>query len=158
MKKRKWTRFFAPVACILSGALLLLVACSMRETGHMKLLVVDAYTEAPVKGAVIILPEADLSAVSDENGAAYVYGIPVQPKGMLCETVPCSYGEATILAYAEGYLPFALFHAHIYKNRVRNGPTLYLFPNGTEEGIKATSMIESPEEEWVERLLAKYAP
>lgn len=157
MQKKKWLWFILPV-CAALGLLLFAVTHPTRATGHMKLTVVDAYSLRAVPNAQIILPEAGLSSVSDANGMAYLYGVPVRaPEGEL-GAVACDYGETTILVYAEGYLPFALFHAHVYENRMRNGPTLYLFPESTEDGLDVVSIIESPTEDWVKRLLDTYAP
>ena len=158
MKKRKWLWIISFAVCAASGIVLLTAACSARASGHMKLTVIDAYSLRAIANARIILPEAGLSATSDQNGVAYLYGVPVRTREGALAEVPCDYGETTIFVYAEGYLPFALFHAHVYPDRLRNGPTLYLFPEGNEDGIEVISMIESPAEEWVKRLLDSYMP
>lgn len=154
--KRK--AIFVLIACL--GILLLVLTCFLprRAFGHLKVSVVDAYSNRPIADAKIILPEAGISSISDKNGAAFLYGVPLSQPSRLERIIPCDYGETTILAYAEGYLPFALFHVHVYEGRMRNGPVLYLFPKGTEEGTEVISMIESPAEEWVKRLLDHYAP
>lgn len=158
MQKKKWLWFILPVCAALGLLLFAVTRHTQHATGHMKLTVVDAYSFRAVPNAQIVLPEAGLSTVSDANGIAYLYGVPVHaPEGAL-GAVACDYGETTILVYAEGYLPFALFHAHVYENRMRNGPTLYLFPESTEDGLDVVSIIESPAEDWVKRLLDTYAP
>lgn len=155
--KRKLLWALVVMAALAAALLLVHAARATRVTGHLKLTVVDAYSNRIVEGAQIVLPEAGLSAVSDTHGNAYVYGVPLRAEPGALGKIESDYGETTILVYAQGYLPFALFHAHVYPNRIRNGPTLYLFPVG-EEGMEAISMIESPAEDWVKRLLAAYAP
>lgn len=150
--------YIVPAVCIAVGFLMFTLARQKQPFGHMKVTVVDAYSMHAIEQAQIVLPEGDIHATTDGNGVAYLYSIPLSPQQPSLKGVPCDYGETTILVYAEGYLPFALFHAHVYDGRLRNGPTLYLFPEGTEDGIDVISMIESPKEDWVEQLLDAYAP
>lgn len=158
MSKKKWIIIAVLAVCIGTGLLVLTLFEPRGAIGHLKVSVVDAYSNRPIANAEIVLPEAGISSISDENGSASLYGVPLSQPSRLERIIPCDYGETTILAYAEGYLPFALFHVHVYEGRMRNGPVLYLFPLGTEDGMDAISMIESPAEEWVKRLLDHYAP
>lgn len=54
-------------------------------------------------------------------------------------------------------MPYALLHAAVYDNTLRLGPTLYLFPEG-ETGVNVTTMIESPKEADMQRLIELYRP
>lgn len=97
MKKRKWLWIISFAVCAASGIVLLAAACSARASGHMKLTVIDAYSLRAIANARIILPEAGLSATSDQNGVAYLYGVPVRTREGALAEVPCDYGETTIL-------------------------------------------------------------
>ena len=120
--------------------------------------VVDAYTLRPLENSTIIIPESGMQAVTDANGKAEFYGIPVEKDMVLNALLPIECGRVTLLVYREGYLPFALFYTQVYENRVRNGPTIYMFPTGTESGLEAITVIEAPAYEWVRELLEKNQP
>lgn len=55
----------------------------------------------------------------------------------------CVYGETTLLAYCEGYLPHALFRVQLYPSQLRRGVTVYLFPIGSEDDVHNIVMIEA---------------
>ena len=133
MSKKKWIIIAVLAVCIGTGLLVLTLFEPRGAIGHLKVSAVDAYSNRPIANAEIVLPEAGISSISDKNGSASLYGVPLSQPSRLERIIPCDYGETTILAYAEGYLPFALFHVHVYEGRMRNGPVLYLFPLGTEE-------------------------
>ncbi len=124
----------------------------------MEVSVVDAYTLRPLENSTIIIPESGMQAVTDANGKAKFYGIPVEKDMVLNALLPIECGRVTLLVYREGYLPFALFYTQVYENRVRNGPTNYMFPTGTESGLEAITVIEAPAYEWVRELLEKNQP
>lgn len=77
MQKKKWLWFILPVCAALGLLLFAVTRHTQHATGHMKLTVVDAYSFRAVPNAQIVLPEAGLSTVSDANGIAYLYGVPV---------------------------------------------------------------------------------
>ncbi len=126
--------------------------------GHLRLNVVDAYTLAPVANADVVLPESGLIGKSDGSGFCLIYNVPVARPALLRDTPGLIFGETSIFVYAKGYLPCALLHARVYPNRVRSGPTVYIFPEGMETGISATTIVESPDEAEMRALLAQYAP
>ena len=157
MKKNKWLAYLFATLC--TGAMLFLLF-SLRlctETGSLRVKVMDAYTFAPIPFASVCLPEAEVRAVTNENGIAAFSGIPII--NTVYGNMPKKdHGETTVLVYAQGYLPFALFNAQVFPKSVRNGPNVYLFPEGTEDGLNVVSMIESPPEEYVKQLLEQYTP
>lgn len=124
----------------------------------MEVSVVDAYTLRPLENSHVVVPEAGIEAVTDQNGRASLCGIPVERDAQLNALLPMDCGRVTLLIYREGYLPFALFHAQVYAGRVRNGPTIYMFPTGTESGLEAITVIEAPAYDWVRELLTNYQP
>ncbi len=149
--------------CIAAGLLIcaagvLVFLLMQKPHGHMSVTVVDAYTLHPLENSSVVLPEAGITAVTDANGKAELYGIPVEKDGALNALLPVDCGRITLLVYREGYLPFALFYTQVYENRMRSGPTIYMFPTGTENGIEAITVIEAPTYEWVRELLQKYQP
>lgn len=146
---------FGLLVCAVGVLVFLLL---QKPRGHMEVTVVDAYTLRPLENSSIVLPEANMLSVTDANGKAEFYGIPVEKDGALNALLPMSCGRVTMLVYREGYLPFALFYTQVYAGRIRNGPTVYMFPTGTESGLEAITVIEAPAYEWVRALLEKYQP
>ncbi|HMM30313.1 MAG TPA: hypothetical protein PKB13_00910 [Clostridia bacterium] len=146
----------AGLAVCATGVLIFLLM--QKPHGHMEVSVVDAYTLRPLENSTIVIPENGMQAVTDANGKAQFYGIAIEKDATLNALLPMDCGRITLLVYREGYLPFALFYTQLYENRVRNGPTIYMFPTGTESGLEAITVIEAPAYEWVRELLEKYRP
>jgi len=158
MKKMKWQLLILALLCLVALSFLLFLVKKGPAAGHLTLTVLDAYSLQPVENAFVCLPESNRSMQTGQNGTAVFRSIPIEKESVPRRIPTKEYGETTILVYAEGYLPFALFHAQVFPEKMRNGPTLYLFPNDTEDGIRVVPMIESPSEEWVEKLLEQYKP
>lgn len=147
----------AVIGCILAAAAVLSAAfilwrCLSGSYGHMYIRTVDAYTLSPLEGVRIFLPESGISATTDASGAAYITGIPVAKNPFSQRRVMQDWGECTVIALCDGYIPYALFYSHIYENRVQR-PVLYLFPEDSEE-VRVTAVVESPDEEWILELIA----
>ncbi len=147
------------IIIIASIALLIAVlsAANGIRRGSLRVQAVNAYTMEPIAGAYIVAAECKASAYTDSLGFAYLNDIPLLPNELFAGTISCTWGEASLFAYAEGYLPYALLHAAVYDNTLRLGPTLYLFPEG-ETGVNVTTMIESPKETDMQKLIEFYRP
>ena len=116
-------------------------------------IVIDGQTRLPIEDAVIVIPEANASFVTAADGSpADPIRIPYRKADSA--VFPKSWCEVTLLVYAEGYAPYALFYLQLSENTLRKGPTVMLFPDQGE----AFSIIEGPPEIWVENLLEKYQP
>ncbi len=128
-----------------------------REYGHMDITVLDAYSLQPVEGAVLVFPDAGLSVTTDQVGRAQVFGLPIQRHSQQNRLLHQSHGECTLLVYKAGYIPYALFYVQVTPGRVRNGPTVYLFPqyDGAPEVV---TIVESPAYDWAKALMEQYRP
>lgn len=128
-----------------------------REYGHMDITVVDAYSLQPVEGATLVFPDAGISVKTDPAGRVQVFGLPIQRHSQQNRLLPQTHGECTLLVYKEGYIPYALFYVQVSPGRVRNGPTVYLFPqyDGAPEVV---TIVESPTYDWAKALAEKYRP
>lgn len=142
--------------CAAAAITALFLYFSQKEYGHIRVSAVDAYTLSPVEGAIILLPDYDLQARTGKDGTVLISGIPVERHFQQNELLAMEAGECTLLAYAEGYLPYALLYTQVYPGSVRQGPTLYLFPEG-EDDIDIISVVETPEYSWIRKLLEKYS-
>lgn len=159
MDRRKISLF--PILLAMAGlvfvGLMLYAAFADREYGHMDVSVVDAYTLEPLEGALLVFPDSGHSAKTDTLGRAQVFGLPIHKHREQNKILPQPYGECTLLAYREGYIPYALFYVQLQPGRIRSGPTIYLFPD-YEGAPAAITIVESPTYDWAKGLVEKYKP
>ena len=116
--------------------------------------VIDGRTGLPIENAVIIIPETGETYQTDAHGKTPFIRIPYSAKTDFDAIHPKDWCEVTLLAYAEGYAPYALFYLQLQKDSLREGPTVMLFP-GEQDPF---SIIEGPPEPWVSELLEKFTP
>lgn len=156
MEKRRFLRKlalggFAAAALI---ALFLLATHRVPQYGHMCVSVVDVYSLKPLAGATVVFPAHSIVAQTDQAGIALVYNIPVEADLEHEKLLAQNFGQTTILCYCEGYHPYALFYALVTPEHMRNGPTLYMFPETESYGC----VIEAPPAAWVDALMERYRP
>jgi hypothetical protein len=157
MKKKLFALYVLAglLICVLGVVLFMFL---QNPHGHLEVTVVDAYTLRPLENTSVVIPESGITAVTDASGRALLKGIPIDKDGALNALLPMNCGRVTLLVYRDGYLPFALFYTQVFENHIRNGPTIYMFPTGTESGLEAITVIEAPAYTWVKALLEKYQP
>ncbi len=141
--------------CVAAAAAAVFLYYAHKEYGHIRVCAMDAYTLNPLEGVTVLLPDSGLSAVTGPNGEALITGIPIEKHRQQNKLLKQVAGECTLLAYADGYLPYALLYMQVNPGTVRSGPTLYMFPVG-ESSVDIISVVETPEYSWIRELLAKY--
>lgn len=114
--------------------------------------VLDGTTKLPVENAVIVIPEENLRFTTDAQGKTDVIRIPYRTQES--EILEKDWCEVSLLIYADGYAPYALFYLQLTESEIRQGPTILLFP---DHG-KVFSIIEGPPESWVNQALEKFSP
>ncbi|HOF99869.1 MAG TPA: hypothetical protein PK438_07805 [Clostridia bacterium] len=151
--------FIIFVSALLLAALALGASLARRAKhyGHISVYVIDAYTLEPLENAAIVLPESGICAETDARGVALLYSVPIDMKSDFMLLTGAAYGEITLLAYADGYLPCVWLKVHMSPGRVCNGPTIYMFPEG-RESVDVTVFTQAPDEELMRRFVEKYAP
>ena len=133
-------------------AALLLLFRESTPGGTLRVSVVDAYTLAPLGRAYVVCAETG-NGERCKNGFALLSGVPASISFEGAE-----YGEATLIAYADGYKPSILLRAHVYPGKARTGPTMYMFPSGSDAEFSVTVFSEAPDEYLMEELAARFAP
>ncbi len=152
----KFKKFMPVLICLLlSLAVWLFLAC-FRSYGHLHIRVVDAYTLMPVEGARVIIPDAEIIHISDSTGSCFFTGIPIRKNSLHQRLVPQDWGECTIIALYEGYRPTVILNTRVDKDKMRNGPTVYMFPEELDD-IEVAAIVESPDDEWISQLVEKYS-
>ncbi len=152
--KKRGIIITAAVVIVICALALYLFSNNMTRTGLVRVRVRDAGTDAPIAGAQVIIPETGDVCFTDEQGMTPIMELPVLLDAHYNQLMEQEYGLITILVYCEGYVPYALYFAHVEPNRLRAGPNVWLFPG---EGAPF-SIIEGPDEAWSQRFIEEYAP
>lgn len=130
------------------------VFSSAESTAEFIPKVIDGRTGLPIKDAVVVIPETGVSYKTASDGTTEVIRIPYSAKSDFDTILPKYWCEVTLLAYAEGYAPYALFYLQLQEDSLREGPTVMLFP-GEQDPF---SIIEGPPDRWVSDLIRKFSP
>ena len=129
------------------------VFSSLESTGFIPR-VTDGRTGLPIEDAVIVIPETGSSYRTDSEGKTEIIRIPYSEKSDYDSILPKNWCEVTLLAYADGYAPYALFYLQLQEDSLRDGPVVMLFP-GEQDPF---SIIEGPPDWWVSELIKKFSP
>ena len=106
-------------------------------------IVLDAYTNEPINGAEIIIAELNECYVTDETGSIAWMEV------THADSLPTLF---TIVTTAPGYLPNMLYFICPMEDDPRNGPIIYLFPEG-KESVPSTAMVDAPRQEYTAELI-----
>ena len=136
-------------------SVLVFLSC-FKSYGHLHIRVVDAYTLMPVAGARVIIPDADMTVISDNTGSCIFNGIPIRKNNLHHQLVHYDWGECTVIAMISGYRPTVILNTRVDKDKMRSGPTVYMFPEELDD-IPVAAIVESPEQEWIIELVEKYS-
>ncbi|MEG1559863.1 MAG: hypothetical protein RRY79_01915 [Clostridia bacterium] len=139
------------IAVVLAITAIVIEKCIFRPEGYMRVTVLDGFSNAPIKGARVYIPELNLTAYTDDSGKTDILKIPIKKEAHYEVLLEQDYGITTVLVYKDGYTPYGLFYAHVIAGELRKGPNIYLFPY--ENGSSPFIVIESPDEEWAEKLI-----
>ncbi|MGI6570249.1 MAG: hypothetical protein ACOX27_04185 [Caldicoprobacterales bacterium] len=129
-----------------------------RHYGYLQPQVVDGFSEEPLAGAVIVVPETGNRFVTSEDGRTAVIQVPIREDEHFAKISAKPWSEITLIVYKEGYLEYVLFHTHVWENQTRKGPKILLFPRVEGEEQEPFSVVEGPHRLWVRDLVEKYRP
>lgn len=141
---------FATIVTIIMFVMLSISGCAEKRSS-LQIRVLDAFSTSPIDHAHVLIAETGDEFITHEKGFTEAFSVPVYDyEGHL--PLSQDWGELTIIVYAEGYLDLVLFHLAVYPDSLRN-VTLYLFPDDGSTDGAPISMIESPNDEWVKKLI-----
>jgi hypothetical protein len=126
--------------------------------GYIQPQVVDGFTEDPLEGATVVIPEIRQSFVTSGDGLTAIIKIPIKEDAHYAEIAPKPWSEITLIIYKEGYIEYVLFHTHVWENQTRKGPKILLFPKVEGEENEPFSVVEGPHRIWVKELVDKFKP
>ncbi len=150
---------------IILGLTLCLLSCGCTgsaataaapHSGSIQVRVCDGFTDEPLAGAQVVIPEWNLTYITDRSGSTGSIDIPISADSHFSGFYPAAWGECTLLVYYEGYIPYALFHVAVWEQQARQGPNIYLFPEDPENSGQPFIVVEAPPRLWVNGLLEKF--
>lgn len=165
-EKSKYSTAFKLALLFITGVIIMLALSSLIKArsvsapvpaaaGILQVEVVDGASEAPLKDAVIMIPELDRSFTTDSDGKASME-LPILSDADMKKVLPQPWGEVTLIVTREGYIPYVLFHTQVWPGEIRPGPKVYMFSEGAN--TQPFSVVEAPQRAWVNELVKKYAP
>jgi hypothetical protein len=123
--------------------------------GSMQVEVLDGFSDKPLEGVTIIIPETKEVYRTDATGKTPLMTLPVLEDSTYKKIFPKTWGEVTIIAVKDGYVPYLLFHTQVWENQTRKGPRILLFQKGSTSSDEPFSIVEGPQRLWVNQLLEK---
>jgi hypothetical protein len=120
--------------------------------------VVDGFSEDPIEGAAVVIPETGQKFVTSKDGLTAVIKIPVEEDEHFEDISPKPWGEITVIVYKEGYIEYVLLNTHVWENQSRKGPKILLFPEVQGERNEPFAVTEGPQRIWVKNLVEKFRP
>lgn len=130
----------------------------MRHFGYIQPQVVDGFSEEPIEGASVVIPETDQQFITAQDGMTAIIKVPIWEDVHFAEISPKPWSEITLIIYKEGYVEYVLFHTHVWEDQTRQGPRIMLFPQVEGEKHEPFSLVEGPHRLWVKELVEKYRP
>ncbi|HBG75354.1 hypothetical protein QBE55_01515 [Eubacteriales bacterium mix99] len=126
--------------------------------GYLQPQVVDGFSEEPIQGATVVIPEINQKFVTAEDGYTAAIRIPIQEDAHFEKIEPKPWSEVTILVYCPDYIEYALFQAHVWESQSRKGPKILLFPKEKGKENEPFGVVEGPHRIWIKELVEKYRP
>jgi len=150
--------FFGENSHHYTGAFSQIASINESHYGYIQPQVVDGFTEAPIEGAAVVIPELGKKFKTDAQGLTPVIRVPIIEDAHYKEIFPKTWGEITLIVYKEGYIDYVLFHTHVWENQSRKGPKILLFPESRSQSSDPMAIVEAPHRLWVKQLVEKFKP
>ncbi|NLB61345.1 MAG: carboxypeptidase-like regulatory domain-containing protein [Clostridiales bacterium] len=127
---------------------------NQQKFGLMRVTVRDGFSDEPIEGAIVVIPETNQQYVTDKEGKTELIQVPLIRDKHHSKLLKQDYGLTTVLVYCDGYVPYALFFTHVENGTMRNGPNVWLFPEPGDPFV----IIEAPKGDWCNELIEMYRP
>ncbi len=129
-----------------------------NKIGYIRPQVVNGFDETPIEGAIVVIPETNESYITDEAGFTPEIKITITPDAHFQRINPKNWGEVTLIVYKEGYIEYVLLHTNVWEGQNRKGPKILLFPKKSKQLDQPMSIVEGPNQLWINSLVEKYRP
>ena len=132
--------------------------CMPIDSGSLSVCVLDGWSEQPIEGARVVIPETGDVTDTDAAGKTELLTVPVLYDRHFAGILPQPWGTVTVLVYADGYYALALYGVQIQKDVCRSDITVRLFPGDGSMGDTPFQLVESHDSAWVSEMLRRYGP
>ena len=126
--------------------------------GYLQPQVVDGFSEEPIEGATVVIPETGQKFVTSKDGYTAMIQIPVREDEHFRDIAPKPWSEITVIVYRKDYIEYVLFNTHVWESQSRKGPKILLFPKEEGKENEPFSVVEGPHRVWVKELVEKFRP
>ena len=131
-----------------------LFACgSSAGYGEVTVRVCDGYTDLPIVGACVTVPETGASFTTSPDGRTGAMLLPVIPDAEYEHILPSGTGRVTLIVTAEGFTPCLMLYVRVSSGMSREISVL-LFP--ADGSLSVFPLIEAPDEDWCLGVVEKY--
>lgn len=120
--------------------------------------VVDGFSEEPIEDAIVVIPELGESYRTNEKGFTPNIRLKVNFDSRFEGIQPKNWGETTLIVYKEGYVEYVLLNLNVWDKQNRQGPKILLFPKRNPQLDQPISIVEGPNQLWINSLVEKYRP
>lgn len=131
---------------------------SSPSYAQLQIQALDGQSNTPLPGVSVVIPETGKTYQTGEDGKTETITVPIIHDTHYQNMLAMPWGEITILAYKDGYIPYALFYVQVWENETRQGPNLLMFQEGATSSNQPFSLVEGPQRLWVNQLLEQYRP
>lgn len=129
-----------------------------RYYGFIQPQVVDGFSEEPIEGATVVIPEISQRFETAKDGCTAMIQVPIEEDQHFESIAPKPWGEITIIVYKEEYIDYVLFNTHVWESQTRKGPKIMLFPKAEGDKNEPFAVVEGPHRIWVKELVEKFRP
>jgi hypothetical protein len=126
--------------------------------GYIQPQVVDGFSEEPIEGAAVVIPEISQRFETAKDGYTAMIRVPIEEDQHFEDIAPKPWGEITIIVYKDGYIEYVLFNTHVWESQTRKGPKIMLFPEVEGDKNEPFTVVEGPHRIWVKELVDKFRP
>lgn len=126
------------------------------KTGYAQIKVLEAGSLKPIDNATVCIIETKSYCYTDKYGNAPKQAIPIVPNNNYDISLARNWGEFTILVYKPGYCSYISFYNEIYAGSTRVGIVCMLSPIINDNDPRITTNVVTPNEAWVETLIALF--
>jgi hypothetical protein len=124
-----------------------------KKFGERIVCVRDGFTDEPIRGALVVIPEAGIETVTGPDGGTTVLRLPIIPDAEYEKLLPANEGRVTVLVYADGKTPYLLLYARVREGELRK-PQVLMFPS--DGSMEVFPVCEAPGMSWCEELARMY--
>ena len=125
------------------------------KQAKVRFTVVDIENNNSIYKACVCIPEANVYYYTDNNGNTPLIEIPVIYNSYYDNLCCRDFGEISVIVYKEGYVDFIMLNLVVKENQTRDNIKLLMYKKDAYSP-NYTSIVETPDNDWIQNLIDKY--